>query len=66
MMGVDFAQRWIPVEEELPEKGVYVICKNEGYLPFIGHYSELDKCFKSVEEPYKKADVTHFRPIEYK
>lgn len=30
--GIEFAQRWIPIEEELPELGVEVLFKNEKWI----------------------------------
>lgn len=64
--GVEFAQRWIPIEEESPEKGVYVLCKVNTYLPFIGNYSGEEMFFKSAEDPYTRILITHWRPIDIK
>lgn len=55
--GVAFAQRWIPVEDELPEIGDQVIVKNE-------HRKEIRK----ISSIYDIKDITefatHWRPIE--
>lgn len=52
--GVEFAQRWIPVEEDLPEKDDCESClwKNSGGIWF-GTARQSDK-------------PTHWRPIELK
>ena len=60
---VEFAQRWIPVEEQLPEENVFVLCINP-FSPFVASYHGKEKGFRipNTEGEYK---VTHWRPIEY-
>ena len=57
--GVQFAQRWIPVEEELPEKLVQVIVKFEdGWCTCTWITEDGDFAFN--------VKPTHWRPIELK
>ena len=77
--GVEFAQRWIPVEEELPEIGKEVLikvndltCSNHpngvlmlDYVVSISHNKKGFRC--EVDYSGKtKEKVTHWRPIELK
>ena len=73
--GVKFAQRWIPVEEELPESDeilTTVIVKIHGkkidaFLGYqIANYDKRDKQFhyRGMLKTFEK--VTHWRPIELK
>ena len=78
--GVEYAQRWIPVEEELPEpsftelvlvKGFYED-KNYGRLKFL-RVSRLRSIHKGnalwiglTDKIKSKYTVTHWRPIEMK
>lgn len=67
--GVEFGQRWIPVEEELPEVGELVQIKfnllNE-HLHF-DHDKVIDvNGNKMFEIEQIMVNVTHWRPIEYK
>lgn len=60
--GVEFAQRWIPVEEELPKEMVCVLLKSEyeGHISFdVGFL--MDGKFKT-----KNSKPTHWRLIELK
>lgn len=61
--GVKFAQRWIPVVEELPEERVFVLCQNP-CSAFVASFHGKEKGFRipNAEGEYK---VTHWRPIEY-
>lgn len=61
MAGVEFAQRWIPVEEELPEEGDEIICKDDFYIAVHVYYTD-----GLIDENYLKSNYTHWRPIEYK
>ena len=64
--GVEFAQRWISVEEELPEyHGIdfYVLMKNER-LDSDDINLGLIEGIDDVENVYQYA--THWRPIELK
>ena len=57
--GVQFAQRWIPVEEELPEKLVQVIVKFEdGWCTCTWITEDGDFAFN--------VKPTYWRPIELK
>ena len=57
--GVEFAQRWIPVEEELPEKLVQVIVKLEnGWCTCTWITENGDFAFN--------VKPTHWRPIDLK
>ena len=57
--GVEFAQRWIPVEEELPEKSKQVIVKLENGWHTCTWLTE-DGTFAFNVKP------THWRPINLK
>ena len=61
--GVEFAQRWIPIEDELPEERVFVLCQNP-CSAFVASFHGKEKGFRipNAEGEYK---VTHWRPIEY-
>lgn len=61
--GVEFAQRWIPVEDESPEERVFVLCQNP-FSVFVASFHGKEKGFRipNAEGEYK---VTHWRPIEY-
>ena len=57
--GVKFAQRWVPIEEELPEKLVQVIVKFEdGWCTCTWITEDGDFAFN--------VKPTHWRPIELK
>lgn len=59
--GVEFAQRWIPIEEELPSNEQEIICKNDVY-------KEVHTFYKNgiFDENELKLHFTHWRPIELK
>ena len=73
-LGVDFAQRWISVEDELPEQTNVVLCRklnketneyeyavasyNKTIKKWIVEYSLIDIRFEYIPE--------HWRPIELK
>lgn len=71
--GVEFAQRWIPVEEELPEVGRIVLVKTkinkvttcEMYIPkdYLGNI--LGEKEWAASYNFKQA-ITHWRPIDLK
>ena len=70
--GVEFAQRWIPVEEELPIKfkkddtiNEVLIKTAEEYIN-LGWYDSDMKSFNSAHSDYEILNVTHWRPIELK
>jgi hypothetical protein len=57
--GVEFAQRWIAVDEELPPNELYIIVKNKykyGVMRMAG----------VIDLNFLKANFTHWRPIELK
>jgi len=71
--GVEFFQRWIPVEEELPETeneanglSKVCICKGEEMADeFAAYYDEFAENWK-IYPIGLMTTVTHWRPIEYK
>lgn len=67
--GVEFAQRWIPVEEEQPSTNENVLYKDSNGDEFIAFYTpELKKWTKymPVGCPVECSNITHWRPIKYK
>ena len=75
--GVEFAQRWISVEDELPQEGVSVLIKNGfGYFGInvlengIWRMCTVEKIAGLLNlkeyELEKFATPTHWRPIELK
>ena len=65
--GVEFAQRWIPIEEELPEENITVIAKG-GIAIWISAMSKGRLIGYKFSSPgiTESFDATHWRPIEYK
>ena len=62
--GVEFAQRWIPVDKSLPVIRPFLL-KNDNlhkfdtnYITYVGHHDLI-----SIADVLK---ATHWRPIEYK
>lgn len=70
--GVQLAQRWISVEEELPELGVPVLLKFVNWTYGVGYYLQHKHrgCnFYSYIEPdieFLFDAITHWRQIELK
>ena len=70
--GVKFAQRWIPVEEELPPKGEIVLTRH-GAVDGDGNVLEIfalsykldDWHCDFVDDLDLDYNPTHWRPIEY-
>ena len=69
--GVQFAQRWIPVEEELPEIGEKVITKmtkdkrtSYGIATRIREEWEINAHW--IDHTFSNMTITHWRPIELK
>ena len=63
--GVEFAQKWIPVEKELPEKYQNVLLKEDSgsiYVGFYGGNSKLPIC-RATES--RLIAITHWRPISF-
>ena len=79
--GVEFAQRWIPVEEELPEESQdwhhernqnykyydNVLCKSKNNKVFVARrYSFLNGNIKWNVSSTSENSITHWRQIELK
>ena len=69
--GVQFAQRWIPVEEELPEIGEKVITKmtkdkrsSYGIATRIREEWEINAHW--IDHTFSNMNITHWRSIELK
>jgi len=67
--GVEFAQRWYSVEEELPETEMGVIVRREAYSVYSA-ISRFNKSLLKIYKPglykYGSFYFTHWRPIELK
>lgn len=68
----EFAQQWIPVEVELPEKEILsvfsknCIVKTDNEIePFSAYYDHESEIWKEYFTD-TKVEVTHWRPIELK
>ena len=57
--GVEFAQRWISVEDELPEESDFVLVKTGSGCITTAYFHQEDSYFTS-------GIITHWRPIELK
>lgn len=66
--GAEYSQRWIPVEEELPENQDIVLLKTDKDCYLIGYFHGSKSGFiYSGEDHYKDlGEITHWRPIEHK
>lgn len=78
--GVEFAQRWIDVDDELPEcniKGedgvmlsetVLIKVKNNNDMPVVAIYIKVDddEFFETLGVMVQQKRITHWRPIELK
>ena len=69
--GVEFAQRWISVEEELPKIGEKVITKmtkdkrtSYGIATRIREEWEINAHW--IDHTFSNMNITHWRPIELK
>ena len=69
--GVEFAQRWISVKEELPEIGEKVITKmtkdkrtSYGIATRIREEWEINAHW--IDHTFSNMTITHWRPIELK
>lgn len=63
--GVEFAQRWISVEEEIPDRYyIPVIVKDSGGNWDKAVYSGLG--WKFANDNTDVGKITHWRPIEFK
>jgi hypothetical protein len=63
--GVEFAQRWIPVEEEKPENMKSVLVMDNGCSPIRCIALFLDNEFYPDFKVLKHENITHWRPIDY-
>lgn len=67
--GVEWSNRWISVEEELPESGQVVLCKRDHKDPdeieyFVSQYVD-DMFYINDNEVLNETDEpTHWRPIK--
>lgn len=64
--GVEFAQRWTPVEEKLPPIGVPVICKYSMFgkeYHWTGTFYTEERIMHFIKKHLK---ITHWRLIELK
>ena len=57
--GVEFAQRWISVEDELPEESDFVLVKTGNGCITTAYFHQEDNYFTA-------GIITHWRPIELK
>ena len=69
--GVEFAQRWISVEDELPEEQGYYLDIAPRTFPkncnvVVAEFHEDNMTFYSEIYDYPIVDATHWRPIELK
>lgn len=71
--GIEFAQRWISVDSELPELedgyqflSKEVIVKSNNYTHFIAFYNYTSKNFVIACSGIDLKNVTYWRPIELK
>ena len=77
---IEFAQRWISVDDELPEcniKGedgvmlsedVLIKAKNNNDIPVVAIYIKVDddEFFETLGVKVQQKRITHWRPIELK
>lgn len=63
--GVEFAQRWIPIEEELPENFTTVIARDNGISPVRSLALYQDSKFYPDFSVLTNENITHWRPINY-
>ena len=69
--GVDFAQRWIPISEEKPEKQGHYFVKVLNSFPkncdvMVAEFYDDNHVFYCEHSDSSIHDVTHWRPIELK
>lgn len=63
--GAEFAQRWIPVEEELPSNVSSILVRNSDFSPIRSTALYQDRKFYP-DFLLTHDQVTHWRPIELK
>lgn len=61
--GVEFAQRWIPIDEELPSDNTCVLVRTMSLIRSIALFKDnfFHPDFKCIESN----EVTHWRPISF-
>ena len=66
--GVEFAQRWISIEDELPQYYQSVLADNGEYIAVVARVSNGDEDFYSIcgTNVYMSPDPIKWRPIELK
>ena len=65
--GIKFAERWIHVEEELPENDDFVLIKDTTGLHEVGYYdSEYKLWVKPSSSLMIHKNISHWRPINHK
>ena len=70
--GVEFVQRWIPIEEELPEENIPVLVKMDYCFAFTDIiatdvcYLRLHRWINALRNQHSNSNVIAWRPIEYK
>ena len=62
-LGVEFAQQWISVEDELPISGTQFLLKDENGNIYIGCYIEEIRAFRPYGAKGKAGGITHWRLI---
>ena len=60
------AQRWIPIEEELPEFSKIVFTIDDLGNYYSAYYDDSKAVFVSVETEMAYTNITHWRLIELK
>lgn len=74
--GVEFAQQWIDVKDELPKRGgsffndsdtvlIKIRLENGAIKVLTGHYDLDYKNWHIDADNYNEIVITHWRPIEY-
>ena len=61
--GVEFAQQWISIEDELPISGTQFLLKDENGNIYIGCYIEEIRAFRPYGAKGKAGGITHWRLI---
>ena len=66
--GVEFAQKWISIEDELPQYYQTVLDDNGEYITVIARVSDGDEDFYPIcgTHVYMSPDPIKWRPIELK
>ena len=66
--GVEFAQRWISIEDELPQYYQPILADNGKYTAVVARVSDGDEDFYSIcgTDFYMNPDPIKWRPIELK